>query len=87
LINIGLTYRHLRPYLHGHDDLHLLSSRAFNEAVAVAETIGDLRSLSYACGYLGTLSEDEKQYQEALRLTRRALLVAQQVNAPESLYL
>ena len=87
LINIGLTYRHLRPDLPEYNDLHLLSSRAFSEAVTVAETIGDLRSLSYACGYLGTLTEDEKQYQEALRLTRRALLVAQQVNAPESLYL
>ena len=87
LINIGLTYRHLRPDLPEYNDLHVLSSRAFSEAVTVAETIGDLRSLSYACGYLGTLTEDEKQYQEALRLTRRALLVAQQVNAPESLYL
>ncbi len=87
LINIGLTYRNLRPYLPEHNDLHLFSSRAFNEAVTVAESIRDLRSLSYACGYLGTLSEDEKQYLEALKFTQRATLVAQQVNAPESLYL
>lgn len=87
LINIGLTYRHLRSYLPEYKDLHFLSSQAFSEAVTVAERIGDLRSLSYACGYLGTLSEDEKKYEEALKLTRRATLVAQQVNAPESLYL
>lgn len=87
LINIGLTYRHLRPYLPEYNDLRSLSSQAFMDAVTVAETIGDLRSLSYACGYLGTLSEDEKKYEEALKLTRRATLVAQQVNAPESLYL
>lgn len=87
LINIGLTYRHLRPYLPEQPDLQLLSSRALNETVTLAETIGDLRSLSYACGYLGTLSEDEKRYDEALRFTRRATLIAQQVNAPESLYL
>ena len=87
LINIGLTYRHLRPHLPEYNDLHLLSSRAFNEALILSEMIGDLRSLSYACGYLGTLSEDEKRHQEALRFTLRATLVAQQGNAPESLYL
>jgi len=87
LINIGLTYRHLCAHLSDQDRLSVLSSQAFNEALILSETIGDLRSLSYACGYLGTLSEDEKRYQEALRLTRRATLVAQQGNAPESLYL
>jgi CHAT domain-containing protein/Tfp pilus assembly protein PilF len=87
LINIGLTYRYLRTHLLDQDKLFVLSSQAFNEALIVSETIGDLRSLSYACGYLGTLSEDQKHYQEALKFTRRATLVAQQVNAPESLYL
>jgi tetratricopeptide (TPR) repeat protein len=87
LINIGLTYRNLRAQLSDQDNLFMLSARAFNEALTVSETIGDLRALSYACGYLGTLSEDQKQYVESLRLTRRATLVAQQVNAPESLYL
>jgi CHAT domain-containing protein/Tfp pilus assembly protein PilF len=87
LINIGLTYLSLRPHLPEHKDLYLLSSHALNEALAVAETIGDLRAVSYACGYLGTLLEDQKQYQEAMKFTRRATFVAQQVNAPESLYL
>jgi len=87
LINIGLTYRHLCAHLSDQDRLSVLSSQAFNEALILSEAIGDLRSLSYACGYLGTLSEDEKRYQEALRFTRRATLVAQQGNAPESLYL
>ena len=87
LINIGLTYRNLRAQLSDQDNLFMLSARAFNEALIVSETIGDLRALSYACGYLGTLSEDQKQYKEALKFTRRATLVAQQVNAPESLYL
>jgi len=87
LINIGLTYRHLRSYLPEKHDFHLLSSQAFHEALRVAETIGDPRALSYACGYLGTLSEDQKQFQEAMKWTSRALFAAQQVNAPESLYL
>jgi len=42
LINIGLTYRHLRPYLPEYSDLRFLSSQAFMDAVTVAETIGDL---------------------------------------------
>ena len=87
LINIGLTYYHLRSHLPKKNDLLINSSQAFHEALRVAETIGDLRALSYACGYLGTFSEDQKQYQEAMQFTRRATLVAQQVNAPESLYL
>ena len=53
LINIGLTYRHLRTRLAEQNDLLLLSTRAFQEAMTVAEAIGDLRALSYASGYLG----------------------------------
>jgi CHAT domain-containing protein len=88
LVNIGLTYHRLRPYLPEYSDiLLLLSSQTFNEALIVAETIGDLRAVSYACGYLGKLYEDEHRYQEALSLTRRATFAAQQVHAPESLYL
>ena len=87
LVNIGLTYYHLRSHLPEKNDLLLNSSQAFHEALRVAETIGDPRALSYACGYLGTLSEDQKQFQEAMKWTSRALFAAQQVNAPESLYL
>jgi CHAT domain-containing protein len=87
LINIGLTYDHLRSHLTEKNDLLINASLAFHEALRIAEAIGDLRALSYACGYLGTVLEDQKQYQEAMKFTRRAALVAQQVNAPESLYL
>ena len=87
LINIGLAYRNLRDHLPDQNALHILSFRALSEALAVSQTIGDLRALSYASGYLGALSEDRKQYQDALGWTRRAALTAQQVNAPESLYL
>jgi CHAT domain-containing protein/Tfp pilus assembly protein PilF len=87
LVNIGLTYDHLRSHLPEKNDLLIHSSQAYLEALRVAETIGDLRALSYACGYLGSVSEDQKQYQDAMTFTRRAVLAAQQVNAPESLYL
>ena len=43
--------------------------------------------MSYAWGYLGRLYEEERRYEEALQLTRRATLAAQQVYIPESLYL
>ena len=43
--------------------------------------------MSYAWGYLGMLYTAEARYQEALQLTHRAVNAAQQVHAPESLYL
>jgi tetratricopeptide (TPR) repeat protein len=87
LITVGLAYRTLRSHLSNSNGT--LSQRAFNvlnEAARMAETINDQRAASYAWGYLGTLYEDERRYQDALQLTRRATFAAQQVNAPESLY-
>ena len=87
LINVGLAYYDLVPRLTGiKDALSLTSAKLFNEALVVAETLGDRRGESYALGYLGKLYEDEHRYQEALQLTRRAVFVAQRANAPESLY-
>ena len=63
-----------------------LALRSFNDAVAVAQAIGDDRAASYAWGYLGNLYEDEGRYQEALDLTRRAIFAVQHVQAPEALY-
>ena len=51
-----------------------------------ARRIGDLRTLSYAYGYLGSLYESEARLEEALTLTRRAIFYAQRSDAPESLY-
>jgi CHAT domain-containing protein len=87
LITIGLTYRTLRSHLP--DAADALLQHAFTvltEAARVAETLNDQRAVSYAWGYLGTLYEDERRYQDALQLTRRATFAAQQANAPESLY-
>ncbi|HET6514864.1 MAG TPA: CHAT domain-containing protein [Thermodesulfovibrionales bacterium] len=88
LINAGLTYADLRSHLPGEKDVLLQrSSQMFHLAVSSAEAIGDLRGESYALGYLGKLYEDERQYEEALGLTHRAVFTAQLVNVPESLYL
>lgn len=87
LINIGLAYQSLRSHLSDSNDaFSLLAYETFNEAGAIAESIGQRRMASYAWGYLGNLYEEEQRYQEALQLTRRAAFAAQQANAPESLY-
>jgi CHAT domain-containing protein/Tfp pilus assembly protein PilF len=87
LINIGLGYRELGSHMpRSKDSLVLLAFKAFSEATIVSESINDMRAVSYAWGYLGSLYEDEGRYKEALETTRRANFAAQQVNAPESLY-
>ena len=87
LINIGLGYHRLRSQLPDSKDALLLQAfEAFSEAGALAESIGDRRTASYAWGHLGRLYEDEQRHEEALQLTRRATFAAQGLNAPESLY-
>lgn len=87
LIQVGLGYQHLLPAMETmHAPLLLRAAGVFVEAATVAEKIGDMRTLSYADGYLGHLYETEHRNDEALRLTRRAIFSAQGANAPESLY-
>ena len=87
LIQIGMGYQQLLPAMQAmHAPLLLRAAGVFVEAATVAEKIGDMRTLSYADGYLGHLYETEHRNDEALRLTRRAIFSAQGANAPESLY-
>src|SRR5262245_28016875 len=78
LINAGRTYARL-------GDLEPAHAR-LQRAKAVAEATGDARAQSYALGYLGALYEEKGRLDEALKLSRQALFLAQQANAPESLY-
>lgn len=55
-------------------------------AIQVAVRIGDSRSESYGWGHLGHVYETSGRTDEALDLTRRAVLAAQKVRSPESLY-
>jgi CHAT domain-containing protein len=85
LVGVALGYRELRRALPQESDpLWLEAATVLREAVAAAGS--DRRTASYALGHLGAMYEDEGRYVEALELTRRATLAAQQVNAPESLY-
>ena len=87
LIGIALAYQRLVPQLpQEHDPLVLRAAGVLKEAATLAEEQGDKRTLSYALGYLAHLYETEFRLDEALQLTRRALFVAQSVDAPESLY-
>ena len=87
LINLGLTYHELRPALPElAQPLLLRAASLLQEASAVAEGLGNARTLSYALGHWGHLYETEHRYEEALPLTRRAVFAAQSAKAPESLY-
>lgn len=57
------------------------------EATASSRQRGDQRLLSYALGYLGQAAENRRQYAMALGYTNQAAFAAQQVGAPEMLYL
>jgi len=87
MITIGLAYQHLRasrPDLK--ETLLLKASELFSDAAALADRIGDPRASSYALGYLGSIYEGERRYDEALDITRRAVFAAQQAVSPEALY-
>jgi len=56
------------------------------EALAVARSVGDSRAESFALGTLGYVYEIDRNYLQAMELTRQAQFVAQQVNAADSLY-
>jgi CHAT domain-containing protein/Tfp pilus assembly protein PilF len=87
LIQIALGYQQLRGGMPSSaTPLLLRSAGAFVEAGDVSDKIGDVRTKSYADGYLGHLYETEHRNDEALQLTRRAVFSAQAANAPESLY-
>ena len=83
----GQVFRQLAQLDPGSRSRFLPSARAaYDEALRVAETIGDQRAASYALGYLGQLYEDESRNDEALTLTRRAVFLAQQTQSMDALY-
>lgn len=87
LIAAGLMYRDLRGALPDVGDrLWLTAGDVLREAGTAADAVGDMRLASYAWGHLGELYEAEGKRDDALRLTRRAIVAAQRTNAPESLY-
>jgi CHAT domain-containing protein len=56
------------------------------KAAKIAESINDVRTASWAWGYLGSLYEDNNQYQQASLATQKAIFHIQQLYAPEVAY-
>ncbi len=87
LITVGRTNQRLaarlknsRPTLirHAYD--------CYTQAGSTADSLGDARIASYACGYLGQLYEEEGRGAEALPLARKAVFLAQRAQSPVALY-
>ena len=67
-------------------DLSRRSYAALTDGLAAAEAINDARARSYALGYLGELYEQGARREEALQFTQRAIVAAQQADAPDILF-
>jgi CHAT domain-containing protein len=55
-------------------------------ALQQARSLNDARTESYALGTLGTLYEQTRQWDNAQELTQKALILAQNINAPDIAY-
>ena len=87
LLGAGQIFNEIFLNAPDHDnDFRLQAFKVFQKAAGIAEAIGDKRALSYALGYEGKLYEDEKKFDEALTLTRKAVLLAQELSSPDTLY-
>jgi len=63
------------------------SYQVLTQARQIAQTLQDDRSIAYATGYIAQLYADAKRYDEAIRLTRKAIFYAQHKRPyPELLY-
>jgi CHAT domain-containing protein len=62
------------------------AARLLDRAARTAREAGDGRDESFALGYLGGLYERRGRGNEALELTRRALLAGLEADAPDALY-
>lgn len=87
LISIGRLYTRI-AYNRGNEGGHpgRQAHRALSEAGELAASLGDSGAESYAQGYLGNLYERSGRYGEALQLTQKAIVAAQEANIEEALY-
>ena len=87
LLRAGQTWEELFENAPAHEQRRRVDAlHAYEQAAQVAEAAGDDRSLSFALGYTGRLYEREKKFEEAMRLTNRALFLAQKIQSPDVLY-
>ena len=60
--------------------------KILDSAIQQAESLPDQKAKSYALGTLGKLYEKTKYWSKATKFTQNALLIAQQINAPDMTY-
>jgi CHAT domain-containing protein len=86
-LRCGQTDWQLRQRKSGDAGLHLAQAEeSYQQALAIAEKLGDKRAMTYALGYLGQLREASGNIAAALELTGRAAFVAQEIQLPDALY-
>jgi tetratricopeptide (TPR) repeat protein len=69
-------------------DIQPQAIQLLQQAIKEAKTVGDRRSQSFAWGELGHIYECRQDYQQALKLTKKARWLAEQdIEAKDSLYL
>ena len=86
---LGLARICERLFLEAPEHEGAFRRRAFDldaEAAKIAAATGDERALAWALGHQGALYEMERKLPEALALTRRALALAQRLQAADSLH-
>ena len=78
LLTVGRTWlRHGQP---------AQALAAWKQAGEIALRLDDTPARSYALGFLGELYEAEGRHEEALKLTREAVLLAQKARSPDALF-
>ena len=65
---------------------HSYSQKLLDETISEAKAIDDVRAESYALGVLGHLAEQQNQLSTAKKHTKRAIVLATEINAEDILY-
>ncbi len=81
-VNFVQSLEKIKDNNRGNDYIAKLLAKAIQEA----KTIGDSRAESYAVGYLGEVYEKTGQLSQAQKLTEKALVLAQTINANDIAY-
>ena len=88
LISLGRLYSKLPENdSKSSKEIRNLSFTALRRAARVAEKIKDKRAISYAYGYMGSLSEEKGYFDYAMQYTQKALESIRKIHAPEMRYL
>ncbi len=87
MITVGTTFQKLSTvFQEKRDELTYNAYSVYKNAVKIADRVSDTYSKSYAFGYMGELLEKAGQLDEALKLSRKALQLAQTEQLPDAVF-